>query len=249
MSPKTQLAGFLAKYTPAMAKEGRAALMRLRRLVPGATQMVYDTWNGLVIGFGPSDRPSDAVVSILMVPDHVSLHPRECYDFRAMTEIETAIADNRAAVDEFVAAANGIDPAKWKTPLGEGKWSPAQIAEHLAIIYEYNRKVVTGTAGKGAPKFLQPLARWFIVTRTLKAGAFTRKGRAPKIFQPTSTPEAAAPLLMRLTNAVRGFENDIRSGHPEGRHTVAHPFFGTLPTVDYLRLQAIHARHHRSQLT
>jgi hypothetical protein len=166
-----------------------------------------------------------------------------------MTEIETAIADNRAAVDEFVAAAHGIDAAKWHTPRGEGKWSPAQIAEHLAITYEYNRKVVTGTAGKGAPRFLQPLARWFIVTKTLKAGAFTRNGRAPKIFQPTSTPGAATPLLIRLTNAVRGFENDIRSGHPEARHNVAHPFFGTLPTVDYLRLQAIHTRHHRSQLT
>ena len=55
--------------------------------------------------------------------------------------------------------------------------------------------------------------------------------------------------LTRLTTALAGFENDIRSGHPEGRHAVAHPFFGTLPTTDYLRLQAIHARHHRSQLT
>ena len=166
-----------------------------------------------------------------------------------MTEIETAIANNRAAVEEFVAAARGVDAASWNTPRGEGQWSPAQIAEHLAIVYEYNRKVILGTAGKGAPKFLRPLARWFIVTKTLKAGAFTRKGRAPGIFQPTATPAASTALLARLTKAVAGFENDIRSGHPEGRHTVAHPFFGTLPTTDYLRLQAIHARHHRSQLT
>jgi hypothetical protein len=72
-SPRVQLAGFMAKYTPAMAKEGRAALTRLRRLVPGAVQMVYDNWNGLVVGFGPTDRASEAVVSILMVADHVSL--------------------------------------------------------------------------------------------------------------------------------------------------------------------------------
>jgi hypothetical protein len=72
-TPRAQLAEFMAKYTPAMAKEGRAALTRLRRLVPGAVQMVYDNWNGLVIGFGPTERPSEAVVSILMVPDHVSL--------------------------------------------------------------------------------------------------------------------------------------------------------------------------------
>lgn len=67
------LAGFLSKYTPAMAKEGRAALARMRKLVPGAVQMVYDNWNGLVVGFGPTERPSEAVVSILIMPDHVSL--------------------------------------------------------------------------------------------------------------------------------------------------------------------------------
>lgn len=166
-----------------------------------------------------------------------------------MTEIETAIADNRVAVEEFVARARGLDAAAWAAPRGDGQWSPAQIAEHLAIVYEYNRKVVTGTAGRGAPAFLRPLARWFIVTKTLKAGGFTRKGRAPKIFQPTAAPAPAPVVLDRLTRAVAGFESDIRSGHPEARHTIAHPFFGTLPTVDYLRLQAIHARHHRSQLT
>lgn len=72
-TPAAQLASFMAKFTPSMAKEGRAALMRLRRLVPGAVQMVYDNWNGLVVGFGPTERPSEAVVSMLMVADHVSL--------------------------------------------------------------------------------------------------------------------------------------------------------------------------------
>jgi hypothetical protein len=72
-TPAKALAGFIAKYTPAMAKEGRAALVRMRKLLPGAVQMVYDNWNGLVIGFGPTERASDAVVSILLLPDHVTL--------------------------------------------------------------------------------------------------------------------------------------------------------------------------------
>jgi hypothetical protein len=72
-TPAKALAGFIAKYTPAMAKEGRAALVRMRTLLPGAVQLVYDNWNGLVIGFGPTERASDAVVSILLLPDHVTL--------------------------------------------------------------------------------------------------------------------------------------------------------------------------------
>ena len=73
VSPAQQLAGFLSKYTPSMAREGRSALARMRRMVPGACQLIYDNWNGLVVGFGPNDRPSDAVVSILLAKDHVSL--------------------------------------------------------------------------------------------------------------------------------------------------------------------------------
>lgn len=69
-----QLAGFIAKFSPAMAKEARAALARMKRMVPaGAVRMVYDNWNGLVIGFGPTERASDAIVSLLVVADHVSL--------------------------------------------------------------------------------------------------------------------------------------------------------------------------------
>jgi hypothetical protein len=165
-----------------------------------------------------------------------------------MTEIETAIADNRSAVDEFIATAGAIDPHAWTTPRGEGQWTPAQIVEHLAIVYEYSRNVVMGTAGKGIPRLLQPLLRRFVVDSTLKAGKFTRKGKAPGIFQPSPTPAPPADLIARLNAAVSGLEAGIRSGHPEARHAVRHPYFGRVPTTDFVRLQAIHARHHRAQL-
>ena len=169
-----------------------------------------------------------------------------------MTEIETQIADNRAAVDEFIATARAIDASTWTAPRAEGAWSPAQIAEHLAIVYEYNRTIATGTASSPIPRLIRPLvqrlARGFIVDSTLKAGRFTRKGRAPEIFRPSATPLAPGAVLARLDAAVRGFEGDLRSRHPESRRTIAHPIFGTIPTADWIRLQAIHARHHRAQL-
>jgi hypothetical protein len=73
-SPARQLAGFIAKYSPAMAKDMRAALARLGRQLPSsAVRLVYDNWNGLVVGFGPNERPSDAIVSIFAAPDHITL--------------------------------------------------------------------------------------------------------------------------------------------------------------------------------
>jgi DinB superfamily len=169
-----------------------------------------------------------------------------------MTEIETQIADHRAAVEEFIAAARAVDAAVWTAPRAEGAWSPAQIAEHLALVYEYNRTVAIGTASSPIPwlirPIVQPFARRVIVDNTLRAGRFTRKGRAPALFQPSATPPAPAVVLARLDAAVRGFEGDLRSRHPEARRTIAHPIFGTIDTANWIRLQAIHARHHRAQL-
>jgi len=72
-TPATQLKSFLAKYTPAMRAEMKAAHAKMRKLVPGAVEMVYDNWNGLVVGFGPTERASEAVLSLIALPDHVTL--------------------------------------------------------------------------------------------------------------------------------------------------------------------------------
>jgi hypothetical protein len=72
-TPAAQLKSFLAKYTPAMHAEMKAAHAKLRELVPGAVEMVYDNWNGLVVGFGPTERASEAVLSLIALPDHITL--------------------------------------------------------------------------------------------------------------------------------------------------------------------------------
>lgn len=72
-SPAAQLAGFLAKFDPAIAAEARRALVTLRKRLPGAVQFVYDNYNALVIGFGPNERPSDAIFSLVVFPRWVTL--------------------------------------------------------------------------------------------------------------------------------------------------------------------------------
>ncbi len=73
MTPQQQLDAFMAKYTPALAKSARAMLRKMRKRLPGAVELVYDNWNGLVIGFGPTERPSEAILSLLLLPEHVTL--------------------------------------------------------------------------------------------------------------------------------------------------------------------------------
>jgi hypothetical protein len=68
-----QIDTFLAKYTPEMALAARRVRERMRNQIPGGVEFVYDNYNALVFGYGPSDRPSEAVLSLAIMPKWVTL--------------------------------------------------------------------------------------------------------------------------------------------------------------------------------
>jgi hypothetical protein len=73
LTPREQLDAFAARYDPAIASLAKTVLTKLRRLLPGAFEIVYDNYNALVIGFSPTDRTSDAFLSIALYPRWVTL--------------------------------------------------------------------------------------------------------------------------------------------------------------------------------
>jgi hypothetical protein len=72
-SPARQLEVFLGRYSPEVGKVARQALRLLRRNLRGAFELVYDNYNALAIGFSPSDRASDVILSVAVYPRWVSL--------------------------------------------------------------------------------------------------------------------------------------------------------------------------------
>jgi hypothetical protein len=72
-TPEQQLAGFIGKFTPEIAALIRSARRKMRARLPGAVELVYDNYNFFVIGFGPSERPSEAIFSIAAQAKGVSL--------------------------------------------------------------------------------------------------------------------------------------------------------------------------------
>lgn len=70
---ETRIEGFLSKYSPELINAGKDARKRMRDRIPGGTEFVYDNYNALVFGFGPTDRPSDAVLSLALMPRWVTL--------------------------------------------------------------------------------------------------------------------------------------------------------------------------------
>jgi hypothetical protein len=70
---RSQLAGFIAKFAPPVARAARAALARMRARLPGTVELVYDNYNALAIAFSANERPSGIVFSIALYPRWVSL--------------------------------------------------------------------------------------------------------------------------------------------------------------------------------
>ena len=73
MDAQAELDSFIDKFTPEVAALTRALLDKMKARVPGATIMVYDNYNALAIGFGPSDKAGQAVFSLAVMPRWVTL--------------------------------------------------------------------------------------------------------------------------------------------------------------------------------
>jgi hypothetical protein len=73
MTTATEISKFLAKYSPAIAGQLRAARRKMKALIPRGYEQVYDNYNALVFGFGPTEKSSDSVISIAGYPKWVTL--------------------------------------------------------------------------------------------------------------------------------------------------------------------------------
>src|ERR1041385_8878708 len=72
-SSANQVAGFIGRFDPAVAKLVRSARIALRKRMPTAIEQVYDGYNFLAIGFCTTERTSDCMVSLAANANGVSL--------------------------------------------------------------------------------------------------------------------------------------------------------------------------------
>jgi len=68
-----QLKKFIAKFGAKDQRLIRAVRSAVRKRLPTATELVYDNYNFFVIGYSPTERPSDAIVSIAARANGVGL--------------------------------------------------------------------------------------------------------------------------------------------------------------------------------
>ena len=70
---EARLAEFIAKFSPEHQRMIRAVRKRLRERLAGAYELAYDNYNFFVIGYSPTERPSDAILSMACGSNGVSI--------------------------------------------------------------------------------------------------------------------------------------------------------------------------------
>ncbi len=69
-----QLKGFIEKFDPKHQALIRSVRKAMRTRIPTANELVYDNYNFFVIGYSPTERPSDSILSIAAGANGIGLH-------------------------------------------------------------------------------------------------------------------------------------------------------------------------------
>jgi hypothetical protein len=132
-SAEAQLRSFIEKFEPKDQRLIRAVRSAVRRRFPTANELVWDNYNFFVIGYSPTERPTDSIVSIAARANGVGLcfiHGAGLPDPKSLLvgsgkqtrfiRVESASLLTHPDVEALVAAA--IDRAKTPLPTtGRGR--------------------------------------------------------------------------------------------------------------------------------
>lgn len=117
-SPEPQIEQFIAHYSPEIAAQLREARARLRAFFERGFELVFDNYNALVFGISPTERASEAFISIAAYPKWITLfflHGVQLHDPEGLLEgsgkqirsirLKTAADINRPEVEALIAQA------------------------------------------------------------------------------------------------------------------------------------------------
>ena len=161
----------------------------------------------------------------------------------------TAREQHRRSVDTFISHAESVAPEEWELPLAPGKWSPAQVAEHVRLTYEVVCRELEGGHGirLRSPWWLRPILRFRFLPMILRGGRLPAGARAPREIRPGAGPFPRTALLQSLRDVAVRAEEAMAVRSP-GAPGFTHHVFGRLQAGDALRFAAVHNEHHTRQI-
>lgn len=156
-----------------------------------------------------------------------------------------------AAAEEFAAAAERVPAGMWLVPRAEGKWSPAEIVEHLNTTYAVILDELAGGSGmKIRTTRWQRFLLYFTIRRRILAGrGFPIGARAPKELRPATVPADKDGAIGAFRELARQFDAAVADAVESHKNAhVTHAYFGRSSAMTGMHFAARHLEHHRAQL-
>lgn len=159
---------------------------------------------------------------------------------------EIAALHDRAAA-EVMSAAERVPADRWLTPRAEGKWTPAEVVEHLNLVYDVVLRELDGGAGMQIrTKWWQRiLLRFTVVPKILRGDGFPAGARAPKETRPALSTTDQREAIARFRERAARFASAASSSRNK---RITHAYFGTARVPESVLLIARHMQHHGKQL-
>lgn len=163
---------------------------------------------------------------------------------------DAARSAHAAALADFIGAASAIPDDAWERPMSSGKWSPAQVAEHLRLTYVVIQNELAGGSGLRirTPWLLRQLLRLRILPRILATGKLPAGARASSEIRPGNGPFPRAQVLAALQVAANAAEESMARRWDERGAGITHHVFGRVEMKRAMRFLTVHTAHHTRQM-
>lgn len=132
----------------------------------------------------------------------------------------------------------------------EGKWSVAEILEHLSLTYSGTKIVFDRCLQSGKPSATAPTLRdrlaTFLVTRLgyLPSGRQAPAGTRPKGIPAEKALSDIAKNIQAMDESIGACERRFGSNVK----IVAHPILGAFTAEEWRRFHCVHGKHHLRQI-
>jgi len=132
----------------------------------------------------------------------------------------------------------------------EGKWSVAEILEHLSLTYSRTAERIQPLLGQDSPDVRRRNFRewlggiWVLKLGNLPAGRKSPEAQVPKGMSPAHARAYLEEKLFLLDQAIDQCEERFGSK----RRILAHHVLGPLSTAGYRKFHWVHTIHHMKQV-
>ena len=163
-----------------------------------------------------------------------------------MPSLQTISENLVHAEAQFLAAADAVPAAQWKTCPGEGRWSAGELVCHL-IQVERNIIMNADKLLQRPPKPRPFLKRFHMPMAVVEARLIQRKTPIP--LDPSLVCEKQEMLAqLREVRARTRLFMEATAGKDLRKYHMPHPFLGTLNFQEWFQLIASHQIRHAKQM-